>query len=145
MERSSIRGYQVSDVNIPLLRKAVEWAEAEAAKPAELCEWNQSYYYIPTLEERDTKFAHDSTMQPEPDFDWVAEARKDLAPECGTCYCIAGYVASTVNGSFTYYNAEYIAKDALGLSSGQAADLFFGGNSIDHVRRIAEEIAGEKL
>ena len=55
-------------VNIPLLRKAVEWAEAEAAKPPELCEWEQGFWWVPP----------------------GSEVREDLAraDECGTCFVL---------------------------------------------------------
>jgi hypothetical protein len=119
--------------NIPLLRKAVEWAEAEAAKPYELCEWNQATW---------------------------ARAAYDLqgkSPECGTCYCVAGYVASQI-GDVPKSGAAIVnlspghsdtvpnvAKEALGLTQRQAAALFMAGNTIEDVRQIAEKIAGERL
>lgn len=124
------------EVNIPLLRKAVEWAEAEAAKPRELCEWHQGA--------------------------WVAlpqELRR--APDCGTCYCIAGHVVATLGYTHPAKN-EYgdhmvnpvtkghvdphkRAMKELGLTDDQAGELFRGCNNIKDVRRIAEAIAGERL
>ena len=78
------------EVNIPLLRKAVEWAEAEAL-------------------------------------------------------CIAGKVAFDLTGNMSYFDAEPIAREALGLDNGQAIRLFNQWNDIEDVRRIAEDIAGERL
>lgn len=120
-----------STVNIPLLRKAVEWAEAEAAKPPELCEWDQGAYR------------------------WVNPWMYGMkSRECGTCYCIAGYVTSLVNEDFANGGAvpdpAEIAADALGIerfngTADAGAHLFSDDNSIEDVRRIAEQIAGESL
>lgn len=137
-------------VNVPLLRKVVEWAEAEAAKPWELREWNQvSVIQSP---ERITGY-HDERGY------WV-EASK--APSCGTNYCIAGYVAQVTlregervgfgwdivdpNGQ-TVDGAVERAAEMLGIDAEVAMGdgLFAGGNTIEDVRRIAESIAGERL
>ena len=108
----------------------MEWAEAEAAKPFELCEWYQPAYRV------------------EPDeFELSFELHKK-SPECGTCYCIAGYVAAMVQPSRHWHYSDDIAQGAmraLGLGDDQASDLFDAGNSIVDVRRIAEGIAGERL
>lgn len=115
-----------TQVNIPLLRKAVEWAEAEAAKPPELCEWYQAAYCLPQ--------------------DIIRAVGR--SPECGTCYCVAGYVATLVSPG--WYQADElaapgIAMEALGLDPVGRLRLFAMGNTIEDVRRIAEEIAGERL
>ena len=113
-----------NNVNVPLLRKAVEWAEAEAAKPVDQSHWNQ--------------------------MDWVSERA------CGTAYCIAGYVAqlqderlvsqSTIyDEDGKYLSSRLVAMEALGLTPPQAGVLFWGANSIEDVRRIAEDLAGEPL
>lgn len=113
---------QRANVNVPLLRKAVEWAEAEAARPVDECRWDQTT--------------------------WVSHT------ECGTSYCIAGYVAQLVDPRFTYHDnviedgedetSASVAEKALGLS-GSMVVLFRGSNSIADVRAIAEAIAGEPL
>lgn len=117
------------EVNIPLLRKAVEWAEAEAAKPKSQSLWHQGA--------------------------WSETAG------CGTAYCIAGYVAQVVDARYEQsQNVEGVhvsnfAAEALGIggqvdSCGQenctcTVDLFSASNTIADVRRIAEDIAGERL
>lgn len=121
----------MSEVNIPLLRKAVEWAEAEAAKPAELCEWVQADYRVEPAR---------------------AQSMYDKAPGCGTCYCIAGFVGAQLDARYTQKNLvdgvhvnEFAAK-ALGINLTEADnDLFHEDNTIEDVRRIAEELAGERL
>ena len=115
--------------NIPLLRKAVEWAEAEAAKTDGTCLWYQR--------------------------NWAVET------ECGTAYCIAGFVVTqTVAGASVVIpdwdaddpyavlqidgaRADWISvgRDALGLTADEASGLFHEDNTIGDVRRIAEQIA----
>ena len=124
--------------NIPLLRKAVEWAESEALKPAELREWDQRQWVIPTS--ADDPNAEDAKWHAEV----TAELRREKAPECGTCYCIAGFVASQV-GPVKASTAAAIASERLGLTADASYKLFAATNSIEDVRRIAEEIAGERL
>jgi hypothetical protein len=114
-------------VNIPLLRKAVEWAEAEAAKPEAQCEWWQGEFQVPAMA---------------------------LGRDCDTCYCIAGWVLHTAANK---PDIEFSHADAAGNLLGidgyrhlEDADhgLFHPANSIEDVRRIAEEIAasaGERL
>lgn len=159
--------------NIPLLRKAVEFAEASAARqltyeqalgteyegddelyfksdPNELT-WNQSNWSM--LKSRVVDSTEQATLE-----------------HCGTAYCIAGFVASQEPGYTVELNStplndnsgrffvdlrEYIdgnpfshsqvAREALGLSVYDADALFSGSNSISEVRTIAEKIAGEVL
>ena len=116
-------------VNIPLLRKAVEWAEAEAAKPPELCEWEQNYYSVDPHKHR-IPISRPATGE-----------RITKAAECGTCYCIAGYVSVMAGKVATAENAQAL----LGLDDDDAYALFHFENTIEDVRRIAEDIAGERL
>jgi hypothetical protein len=109
-------------VNIPLLRKAVEWAEAEATKPPTRRLW------------------------------WQGDYRMETA--CGTAFCIAGYVGQMLDDRYaetTFVDGTHVADfaaEALGIDA-DCADgvdgLFSSNNSIEDVRRIAEEIAGERL
>lgn len=121
-------------VNIPLLRKAVEWVEAEAAKPPELCEWEQRLWNIP----------------PDTDDIYGQHLRANRAPECGTTYCVAGYIGQLVDPRYAEtvevdgVHIEEVAGAALGLQPLQH-HLFFARNTAEDVRRIAEEIAGEPL
>jgi len=142
-------GVSMSEVNIPLLRKAVEWAEAEAAKPIELSRWEQGVYVSTPEDQRDAveelKWGRNSG---------TTERLASKSPECGTCYCIAGYVAQAVDPRFEdrdsidepeFITARTVATEALRLDFTQAGYLFDGGNTIEDVRRIAESIAGESL
>lgn len=119
--------------NLPLLRKVVEWAAAEAKKPAVDSEWYQEYYTTAgTLLER----------------------------SCGTAYCIAGWVTRQVGGHIITplaIDGDYeatAAMDLLGISAMDAwgnemiDGLFDSMNSIDDIWRIAGDIArrhGEEL
>lgn len=120
-----------TQVNIPLLRKAVEWAEAEAAKPFADSEWEQRFYVI----------SADDAGENTP---W-GRIRLQKSPECGTCYCIAGWTAQQESPQSPMYDSRDIATAALGLNIGQADALFHASNTIENVRRIAENIAGERL
>jgi hypothetical protein len=131
-----------TEVNIPLLRKAVEWAEAEAAKPEVLSAWDQGNW-VRTRDERLKRMS--------------SESRQEYA-ECGTTYCIAGYVTAGMQG-MTFddgYNdgGEHVADIAAGLLgiapprdalSPEPGHLFHMYNDATDVRRIAESIAGERL
>lgn len=130
------------NVNVPLLRKAVEWAEAEAVKPPELREWEQNWWVL-TPEERARRV---EVAQNDPNYydsrEWAAYIK---APECGTCYCIAGFVAAQTDSGAVGYQVEAAAAEALGLDLDSAGPLFDCDNTIEDVRRIAESLAGERL
>jgi hypothetical protein len=125
-----------NDFNLPLLRKAVEWAESEARKPETESEWDQKHFGI---------------------------AGEEVGRTCGTAYCIAGWVsfqegghvigASDIDGD----GDARVAQDLLGITHEDAwgsgwpqndAGLFEANNTIERVRAIAERIAlahGEEL
>ncbi len=123
----------MTDVNIPLLRKAVEWVEEQDALPEETRTWYQGAYVV--IERwRVADLAHDTG--------------------CGTAYCLAGYVASQVdpnlaessayvNDDGDYVSTNLVASEILGLPYDH--NLFNGGNDAETIRRLAEEYAGEKL
>jgi hypothetical protein len=124
-------------VNIPLLRKAVEWAEASAA--AEDGEWHQGAW------------VHFNQVVAEQLGAVVIAGSRHAIEKCGTAYCIAGYVGQLVDPA--YEKSEWVgdthvsiaAEMALGLTSEQADQLFRGSNTIEDIRRVAEEIAGGPL
>lgn len=122
-------------LDLPLLRKVVDWAAAEDAKPdRENCQWFQGDWATPG---------------------WQA------GRECETCYCIAGWVAYQVLDAKDLRTApnraaliSQTAQDALGLTdeesngSYEMTGLFSASNDIDMVRRLAGNIArrrGEEL
>lgn len=139
----------MTEVNVPLLRKVVEWAEAEASKPLPIREWEQGAWMI--LPE-----AFDEPMED----DQGELFFKD--PECGTCFCIAGKTvelsleegenmdSSCVESpdGFTESIPMRAARE-LGIPRDAGpfiiSRLFHAENSIADVRRIAEDIAGERL
>lgn len=123
-----------TQVNIPLLRKAVEWAEAEAAKPEGEGQWMQDWW-MTTPAEMSSIFSLPETS-------------------CGTAYCIAGWTCTANGEEFIAANTGQLtsgmhvadrAQELLGLSMYQSNRLFRANNTIEDVRRIAEEIAGERL
>ncbi|GAA3510338.1 hypothetical protein GCM10022234_00760 [Aeromicrobium panaciterrae] len=128
-------------VNIPLLRKAVEWVEAEADKPLEICQWLQGDW-INRPSDRARMVEHYRSD------DEFAVSLRAKTPDCGTCYCIAGYVDQVILGNpepFTDSYVETRAAEALGLSDNQADRLFHSDNTVEDVRALAEEFAGERL
>lgn len=117
--------------NIPLLRKAVEWVEAQDALPEHERQWLQAMYVLPA----------------EAPGTWLARLRAtyNRPASCGTCYCVAGKIQHDLTGSENEVTARRVAMEALGLTDDQAFALFAGGNTAADVRRIAEDIAGERL
>lgn len=104
--------------NIPLLRKAVEWAEAEAAKPNDTGLWNQALWA----------------------FDTGCGTAYCIAG--WTVYEAAGETVPVGP------RVEQRAMHLLGLTYDEAWRLFDCDLSIQDVRRIAGEIAaraGERL
>lgn len=140
-----------TEVNVPLLRKVVEWAEAEAARPLEVREWEQGAWML-----KPDQF--DALM-----FDPATRIEFMKSTECGTCYCIAGKVAVETLEAGEYMSGNYIfnghgdlvcsigerAGDELGIPRDNQFitynSLFASDNTIDDVRRIAEDLAGEPL
>lgn len=123
--------------NIPLLRKCVEFVEQQSKLPTQIRNWDQEV--------------------------WVRKSDNF----CGTVGCVAGNIAiedgivdwddpncilennfynTIMNGPDGYsIDVEDWAMYRLGLSRDQAFDLFKMNNSAEDVRRVAEQIAGEKL
>lgn len=127
-------------VDVPLLRKVVEWAEVEAKKPFMERAWYQDAYYMRPGEH---------VFNPETE---KSEIR------CGTAYCIAGWtVAETLgpdeamnfSGDVVTSAGEFIrdceerALEMLNISTDHG--LFDCSLTIEEVRAIAEKIAGEPL
>ena len=133
------------EVNVPLLRKALEWAEAEAAKPEGLCEWDQVRLDPSSGPERAGWLRPTNSLEQAHVVANNIVARMHKDPACGTCYCIAGWVVYEVDGQVDLKTVEKRARELLGLTGTQSIRLFGGGNSIQDVRRIAEHLAGERL
>jgi hypothetical protein len=127
--------------NIPLLRKAVEWAEAEAAKTDGTCLWNQEDW----AKQTDCGTAYciaGYTVA-------IASPTVAIVPEpcdCGQDWCKTVNVNARRDGNPLDWEAE--GQQLLGLDAEEAERLFDPGNSITDVRRHAEAIAaraGERL
>jgi hypothetical protein len=121
--RSTTRHHTVlprPDINIPLLRKAVEWVEEQDAKPEAESAWMQAGTVI---------------VHPE-----------RFGRTCGTAYCLAGYIAAMVTGQERPQEPISTAVEALGLDDAFAVQgLFWGDNNAADIRWIAEQLAGEPL
>lgn len=122
-------------INVPLLRKTVEWVEEQEkldplTNPERI--WNQQHWY------------------------WEQSFGCELDNwSCNSVMCIAGKIAidagwepegeSMMSRDDLMLPAAHIASLELGLSNSQATRLFDGDNNAESIRRIAEEIAGERL
>jgi hypothetical protein len=116
--------------NLPLLRKANEWVQAEALLPLPEREWEQSSWMI-TPSERKLYAVY------------VTKAEREAWIKCGTAYCIAGYVASLFGPVHRTPEGVVIAHDgsqvdqyaavALGLTGYEADELFEGDNSASFI------------
>ena len=104
-------------VNIPLLRKAVEWVEEQNALPINVRVWNQ----------RTWVYNSDCGTT----YCVAGKITHDLYPE---------WSAESVSSC-----AMSVAQEALKLTDDEARSLFQSDNSAVVVREIAEKIAGERL
>lgn len=160
----------MSEFNIKLLREAVAWAEAEAAKPKQERRWNQASWAKRDIDKRWRK--REATFLEE----GAEELFRVVPVDCGTAFCVAGHICAAQRDVFVipewdfgYYkdrggpalvrhviprgNTAAVsifdrAWDLLGITEDEAFRLFDGSNNIKDVRRIAEKIArnhGETL
>lgn len=124
----------MTEVNVPLLRKAVEWVEAQAELEISERQWMQGVWVTPE-EHRIQHMEH--------------------TPGCGTAYCVAGYIGQLLNEDYAHYDWATIdgepthvsdfAEKQLGLDGFQASVLFSATNSPERIRALAEEYAGGSL
>lgn len=138
-----------STVNVPLLRKGIEWAEAEdrARTDTKPSQWDQ------------TSWVGGAPID-ELSYDEMVSSVKLTEMECGTTCCIAGWIGfltlrpgEYINGVGTIFNENNVrvehcsdrAQRELGLDNQQAWDLFYRSHDIESVRTLAESIAGERL
>lgn len=122
-------------VDIPRLRKAVEWVEEQAALPVTIRQWLQTKWMV--IRGHDSY--HDNILE------------NNQRTECGTAMCLAGKVVQDEYGRTWIKerlpNVSFRDEGAklLGLTMVQADMLFDANNSATEIRAIAERIAGEKL
>jgi hypothetical protein len=123
-------------VNVPLLRKAVEWVEEQVELDG-WGQWDQANWVMPESERIDLY---------------------DREPGCGTAYCVAGYVGQLVNPAYAgdawggadvgapgARHVSDVAREALGLTPMQSNTLFESANGVDRIRALAEDFAGGAL
>lgn len=146
-------------VNVPLLRKAVEWVEEQVAVPEIDRQWRQRTWVTqPRWKAEDLLEPMCTSARGLIDFEKVYKLAKQVEPHCGTAYCVAGYVAQLVDESYqtnSYgdggVHCSVVAAKALGIpyvlsSAGIAqTELFEGNNTAEGIRYFAEYYAGEKL
>lgn len=145
----------MTEVNIPLLRKAVEWVEFQDALPMIDSEWQQNLWTA-SPRERSVEITISAELAGMP-REQETKAINALEPHCSTAFCVAGYVAQLLDERYTKDNrvdgvhvSEFAAR-ALGIphtvdiKGVTVPKLFWGGNTAEAIRDFAEELAGEKL
>lgn len=137
--------------NIPMFRKLVEWVEEQDQFDENDREWRQESWLRDTVR---GKKSETNFMLQNVNF-------------CGTQVCVAGKAAlldgwtpvfttdevGVVDSWYTMVvekdgfrsNLDEVATKALNITYEEASYLFEGDNTAKDVRRIAEEICGERL
>jgi hypothetical protein len=142
----------MSEPNIPLLRKYVEWVEEQAQLPELHREWHQGWWIVDVEERNRYREATNSSR---------GQFRDPNV--CGTAYCVAGKVVTDAGYkpvySFTFgtgnigevadgeetYGISELASELLGVTYEDGNRLFASHNTAQDIRKVAEEIAGERL
>lgn len=133
------------EVNISLLRKAVEWVEWQDALAKPKRQWDQAVWVW-------FKTKKGTLMK---DRRRVAQVVQSNKWECQTVMCLAGFVAleggwkpTTQDGEVTKDGevraVPMVAEELLGIRNFNPG-LFNGENDARDIRRIAEQLAGERL
>lgn len=154
----------MTEVNVPLLRKTVEWVEEQAALHWRHREWRQSDWVSPPPgADTDGTCSNATCRCCEPQR--RALRARATGPACGTAYCLAGYIGhldgvlATIpviarDGTVVEVetdrttDGEHVSRYAarrLGLTGETEHPLFNASNTAQEIRRIAEKIAGEPL
>jgi hypothetical protein len=133
----------MTEINIPLLRKAVEWVEAQDALPEIDSEWFQGNYVLGPAAKALYLVGREHRSE--------IQNLHQVAAHCGTVYCVAGYIGQLTDERYKHsdivggVHVSAVAERELGLTYGQAQELFHGSNSAAHIRELAERFAGEAL
>jgi hypothetical protein len=146
------KSYDEPEVNIPLLRKGLEWVEWQDTLPLIDSEWNQGDFVIdPEVKAfimiAGERFRSENRMT-SGEMDALVTR---VAPHCGTAYCFAGYVGQLEDGRYATrdevdgIHVGLFAQEQLGITDDQAEALFSADNTAHDIRSICEDIAGEPL
>jgi hypothetical protein len=132
----------MTEVNVPLLRKAVEWVETQDQLPDIDREWWQGVYVCPPISK---------AMFLLGEFVHNRKHYAQVAAHCGSAYCVAGYIGQMLDQRYASndhvdgVHVSELAREALGLTEEQAGQLFAGSNTAPTIRLLAETFAGEAL
>ena len=142
----------MTEVNVPLLRKGLEWVEWQDTLPIIDSEWNQGDYLISPTVKAFTMVAgerylgnHRLTMLE------IEALTTRVAPHCGSAYCFAGYVGQLEDARYAKtdevdgVHVGQFAQEQLGITEDQAEALFSADNTAADIRAICESIVGEPL
>lgn len=136
----------MSEPNVPMLRKYVEWVEEQEALPEIDRTWVQRWWMT-------TAGSHAAMMlEMVPMIDF--KARVTAVNHCGTAYCLAGKVAMDHDPEYANVpivnnvHCADLALNLLGLEHDRMPSrhpIFRSENTAADIRRIAEQAAGERL
>ena len=151
IERSKIFS---PECDVPMLRKALEWAEAEAAKERFDQRWRQGAW-------AQNLVATEETMKR------VGGLYTKMEVTCHTAFCFAGRVCDMAGDTFIAETGPFRsaicvtdvissdtgrvreishrAQDLLGIKRSAANTLFAADNTIENVRILCDAIVGEPL
>jgi hypothetical protein len=128
--------------DIPLLRKAVEWVEEQEQLLPIDREWDQEHYQMTSIHHAMVLLGGIPTQ---------LRYLYQVAAHCGSTYCVAGYIGQMLDARYrdtTVVEGVHVAEFAmeqLRLTPIQGRSLFAANNSAADVRQIAENIAGQPL
>ena len=131
-------------VDVPMLRKIVEWVEEQDKLPKLKRQWDQRDWF----DNWQVEDAKENTGWYQ--FTEIGPATLD----CDTKACACGYLAVLNEATLSLHQNEVrfdgvspmvYGAETLGIDYDEALDLFNGNNSAARVRAVAEQIAGEPL
>jgi hypothetical protein len=146
------KSYDEPEVNIPLLRKGLEWVEWQDTLPMIDSEWNQGDFVLPPEIKAFTliagqRYINDHRMS----TGELQALTEKVAPHCGSAYCFAGYIGQLEDARYARtdevdgIHVGQFAQEQLGITEYQAEALFSADNTAKDIREICESIAGEPL
>lgn len=96
-------------MNIELLRRAVAWAEAEAKAPITESRWDQgNWANVPVGEVDNLIVDHPEVPAPGGEDLLAVGVPADALTECGTAFCLAGYICADAGDTFVMECSPYI-------------------------------------
>lgn len=139
-------------LNIELLRDAVEWVEWQNTLDVEKREWTQGVWFADLDRLRQGHTPAYSSLWAGISEEFQQEVAEERT-ECGTAYCVAGYIVQKelgVNYLKKMFSLDHFAgstganaAELLGISESEADMLFDEDNDASDIRIEAEALAAK--